>query len=300
MPVLKFWDGTQYVPLLSGSGGPDEVTIATTQPSPATDLWVNPSTGATQFWDGTRYVPILGGIDQATADARYVKQAGDTMTGNLDLLNGASDTTMVVPRGRYPRLKMNAVGDNASAPWAELAFERNGVSRWLFRTENNSEPGDNSGTEFSIYARADDGSSVGRVMRFFRNTRIVEIPFLANTAESVISPASGWADWGGSDAGLYCTKHAGMVTLEGLFKRTGSTLSMTAYTAYQIGTVPAGYRPATTRSATGYAFSGSTAYALAIIQLTSAGVLAVMPFVAVSVSPSNGNVAVNMTYRQGA
>lgn len=47
-----------------------------------------------KYWDGTRYVPLLGGIDQGTADARYVKQAGDTMTGRL-LMGAAADIFMV-------------------------------------------------------------------------------------------------------------------------------------------------------------------------------------------------------------
>lgn len=40
-----------------------------------------------KYWDGTRYVPILGGISQETADARYVKKTGDTMTGPLSVTN---------------------------------------------------------------------------------------------------------------------------------------------------------------------------------------------------------------------
>lgn len=38
-----------------------------------------------KYWDGTQYVPLLGGIDQGTADTRYVKKAGDTMTGDLGI-----------------------------------------------------------------------------------------------------------------------------------------------------------------------------------------------------------------------
>lgn len=39
-----------------------------------------------KYWDGTQYVPILGGIDQGTADARYIQQSGGTMTGALTVL----------------------------------------------------------------------------------------------------------------------------------------------------------------------------------------------------------------------
>lgn len=52
-----------------------------------------------KYWDGTQYVPILGGIGQGAADARYVKQAGDTMTGALTMLaeDGTARSLVMAP-----------------------------------------------------------------------------------------------------------------------------------------------------------------------------------------------------------
>lgn len=67
MPVLKVRDPNTgaYVPLIGG-GGPDEVTISTSQPSSPTDIWID--------------TDEVGGT---TAD--FVLKSGDKMTGGLSL-----------------------------------------------------------------------------------------------------------------------------------------------------------------------------------------------------------------------
>jgi hypothetical protein len=73
-----------------------------------------------------------GGLDQATADARYVNVAGDTMTGNLGI------------ESPNPALILNSL--NATAP-ADIYFNSVGATKYLFRMQ-----GTPSLYEFGIWA----------------------------------------------------------------------------------------------------------------------------------------------------
>jgi hypothetical protein len=79
-----------------------------------------------------QYVDGKAGLDQATADARYVDVIGDTMTGDLSLTAAAGTKRSVV-------------------------FRTAGSARWIFSRSSHAESGGNAGSNF-IISRYDDAS----------------------------------------------------------------------------------------------------------------------------------------------
>lgn len=149
-----------------------------------------------------QYKPYMpGGLSQDNGDARYVKKAGDTMTGDLTLEQ--TEYAIHTMKARYPRFNMdNVAGDTG---YAEFGFLRGGLPRWLIRTGNNTETGANAGTDLQFLARADDGASLGAAMTLNRKTSAVTIagkaqaldanPFARYGASARAIPLSTWTQF---------------------------------------------------------------------------------------------------------
>lgn len=107
---------------------------------------------------------------------------------------------------------------------------------------------------------------------------------LANTLESmdlapvadVLTPAAGWADYGGVYAGLLASKVGSLVVLEGMLKRT-SDLTVGAGSYYTIGQAPAPFWP--THSVAGAAVTNfpTAGGALARILVSNSGGVQMAP-----------------------
>jgi hypothetical protein len=86
-----------------------------------------------------------GGLDQATADGRYVNIDGDTMTGALNI-NGTLNMTA-------------APGTSRS-----VVLQTNGSTRWTFGKNGTAEGGANSGSDFSLARYDDTGNWISDVI----------------------------------------------------------------------------------------------------------------------------------------
>lgn len=111
----------------------------------------------------------------------------------------------------------------------------------------------------------------------------------------VWSPAANWADYGGSYTGLLVTRSGPLVCVQGLVKRTTSSLTATGSTAYQIGTVPVGFRPTTAMVAPGVIYSGS-AFANGEVEIFASGVVNFYCYATTTIAVG-GFVSVLFTYR---
>jgi hypothetical protein len=133
-------------------------------------------------------------IDQSTGDARYVQQAGDTMTGLLTL-SADPATNMNAATKQYADTKYAKTGgtltgdvtvDKASGSAAlilsaiagvgkYLWFKTAGVNRWLVQANNVAESGGNAGSNFAITPYDDAGNSLGSALQINRATKAVTI-----------------------------------------------------------------------------------------------------------------------------
>lgn len=168
------------------------------------------------------------GMDQATADARYVNVTGDTMTGNL-WLDGAAEGERSV--------SVNGVG---SAGYGQFQWQRNGVARWMMRTGNNTADtggGSNEGADFQIISRNDAGAALATVIAITRSTGLVNIPNLTANGETAwanLTLANGWVN---SVALSYRRLLSEEVYVRGTI--AGGTVGSGVVAA----TLPAGFRP---------------------------------------------------------
>lgn len=61
--------------------------------------------------------------------------------------------------------------------------------------------------------------------------------------QGVLTPASGWAEYGAAFTGLFATRMGPLVTIEAMLKRTGANISLVVGTNMTIATLPVGFRP---------------------------------------------------------
>ena len=146
-------------------------------------------------------------IDQTAGDARYVRDAGDTMTGLLTL-SGDPSTNLQAATKQYADTKFAKTGgtltgdvtiDKASGSASlflsalagfskYIRFQTAGVNRWLVGTNTTGEGGSNTGADFAITAYDDAGSSLGNAVTIARSTKDVTLGgavTLSNGAKTV-------------------------------------------------------------------------------------------------------------------
>lgn len=194
-----------------------------------------------KYWDGTQYVPILGGIDQATADDRYVKQAGDTMTGGL-VIAKKNQSLRIEGDPDYPELFFKKVGGTADN------------KEWIIYAAGNAAETGADASALAFAAKTDAGTNMG-VFRFYRDGRLLlgadaTAPLQAVTKQYVDGPAaqaivfaSGWGNYGGNYETAWIKRQPGFVQLTGLIKRTGTALSTSVGSTSLLMTIPADCRP---------------------------------------------------------
>lgn len=228
MPVLKVRDPNtgQYVPLMSGgSGGPDEVSIATAEPSTKTDLWVDTD-------------------DPGGSTSDFVLKTGDTITGDL-ILESSHLRVMSPSINNYIKLGSSTVDNKGLSLYSGITGPNGsgGTARWILESLGSGHIGSTYQTDDLVLSRyGDTGAFLGTALSVARATGVVQIPGLAYQNTSTLSPASGWKDYGGNWGGMFVTKHAGMVTIEALLTRT-SDMAAAAGTQYVVATLPVGFRP---------------------------------------------------------
>lgn len=180
-----------------------------------------------KYWDGTQYVPILGGIDQATADARYVKKTGDTMSGWL-LSDQPSGGKFEV---KSTSLRMHMYTEEANGKSFLTSMARSAPTPMPMELQA-SEVFVQYGT---VRLSRDPTAAMEAVTKQYVDTG----------ASSTVPYASGWGDYDGSRKMRVVTSGP-LLILYGLIKRTGSNLAVVAGSTYQVGTAPTGFRPVAT------------------------------------------------------
>lgn len=260
-----------------------------------------------KYWDGTRYVPILGGMDQVSADTRYVKKSGDTMSGDLiiDRTGQISDAKHIIKAdtGKYAFVEMYASGAGAAG------------KRWAVGRGSEAESGSDAGSSFGIWSYKDNGAYLQRVLTVDRPTSEVRVAIdpLTDTgvatkryvdtytaSGTVTTLGSGWIAYGSPFDPLMCTKHSGMVTIEVVIKRN-ATLTLTAGVKVAgVCTLPVGFRPSHNINFEASA-DQSAPSALAYshhVDIDAAGVVDFWPHSAGTMAVGNG-LRIYGTFRQG-
>lgn len=103
-----------------------------------------------------------GGLDQATADARYVNADGDTMTGDLVIDHD------------YPSLRLTSVTPTLRG----LAIQTDGRNRWAFGADGGAESGvgtESDGSDFVFSRWNNDGDWIDNPMKIGRGGGVVEV-----------------------------------------------------------------------------------------------------------------------------
>src|SRR6188768_4215317 len=101
-----------------------------------------------------------GGLDQATADARYVNVAGDTMTGDLTISKA------------NPSLVINKIGGGDTT----ILSKKEGINRWAFVLgDSTGETGSNVGSNATFYRFSDAGDYIGTALTLERSTGLATV-----------------------------------------------------------------------------------------------------------------------------
>lgn len=74
-------------------------------------LYYDTVVGLMRQWDGASWLDLAAGISQTSGDARYVRQAGDTMTGALTLPNSSPSNDNHAARKKYVDDQLAAILD---------------------------------------------------------------------------------------------------------------------------------------------------------------------------------------------
>jgi hypothetical protein len=119
------------------------------------------------------------------------------------------------------------------------------------------------------------------------------------TSTGTLTP-TGWVDYNQSGwVGLYATKYAGMVTLEGLIKPSAN-VTATAGSSFSLGTavIPSGYRPAhNVMSASTFSLTGGTSILACRVDAMPSGAMTVVPLSSGTITTASGWLSICLTYR---
>jgi len=96
-----------------------------------------------------------GGLDQATADTRYVNVSGDTVTGDLFANRFGANTPAGTDTGMF--------------------VLTSGLPRWLFGKNTNPESGSNAGADFAVSRYSDAGAWIDNPITIVRSDGVVSI-----------------------------------------------------------------------------------------------------------------------------
>jgi hypothetical protein len=170
--------------------------------------------------------PTGGGLSQTSADLLYVKKAGDTMTGVLQNNGGYFFANGPLLYGLY-------MSDPASA---------SPVIRGIALRDNTDlgHPSITSGITIVNDAGAVMPLTVASPNYPYQAVTKIHLETMTGTA---LTYADSWYSYGGGYGVTQVVKSTtGLVTIEGIFGHAGK--AVTAAVAYQLGTLPVGYRPA--------------------------------------------------------
>lgn len=95
------------------------------------------------------------------SDTSHFPKAGGTVEGNVFARHPAG--TSVIAADGF---------GNASTNYGEFRLTRNYLDRWIMRTTNNVEPADESGSDFLLASRSDDGSAKHNILQVLRKTGV--------------------------------------------------------------------------------------------------------------------------------
>jgi hypothetical protein len=103
-----------------------------------------------------------GGLDQATADARYVNVAGDMMSGNLTISTATAS----------PALTLNGIPGTGPQIFARI----NNVARWqLMLGDGGAESGANAGSDIALGGFDDAGALINYPLRIKRSSGLATV-----------------------------------------------------------------------------------------------------------------------------
>ena len=144
----------------TGSQGPQGIQGPQGVPGSDSPLGEAPTDGKQYARKNAAWNEVApGGLDQATADTRYVNVAGDTMTGSLTI------------SAYYPGFTINKTGNSQDAT---ITGSRNGSLRWLMHIGDDTPEDDNfvtnEGSNFSLEAYGNGNFMTGRALFFERAT----------------------------------------------------------------------------------------------------------------------------------
>lgn len=150
---------------------------------------------------GSWSVAAIDAFSGSSGGSPFVRKAGDTMTGGLVINTSGSELAL----------------EGVSGQLHDIRFRNGGVLRWVVRMDGTAESGSNAGSDFSINARADDGSGLDQVFLIPRanGSRTITprpIGFNSNVPDSV-------ATLGGVSVALNVKMGGGLIISEGANKR---------------------------------------------------------------------------------
>ena len=135
-------------------------------------------------------------VGNGTPQASISLSTGDINTSGSIAANGAGAFTSNV--------SINA----ASGTFRNLSFRTNGVNRWIISTNDNAESGSNTGSDFSIYRYADNGSYLAQALGINRSTGDVSIGSSMGVGGNITASGGNSTQWNaafswGDHAGKY-------------------------------------------------------------------------------------------------
>jgi hypothetical protein len=167
------------------------------------------------FWAGDKTWKAVppGGIDQATADGRYVNVTGDSMSGDLTITKaGAADPAVFL--NKTANGQQNIIQGNY-----------NGVKRWVMAIGDGELEGlPENGSNFALQRYNDAGTYVDVPIRVMRSTGVVSfgktpvvfgvhpVAMLAISDTAPLTPIDGMLWWRSTDGVMFIRFNDGTST----------------------------------------------------------------------------------------
>lgn len=132
-----------------------------------------PMLGATQTWGGLNTYEVRPVFNGATpydtanlpaALAPYLLSA--TAASTYETIAGAASTYLPLTGGIIPFLTLSA----PAGTWKPISFNTGATQRWQVGSDNAAESGANTGSDFSIFSYADNGSVIANNLHITRAT----------------------------------------------------------------------------------------------------------------------------------